>query len=171
MKRLCNFDFMKHAKILIAVALLTGCLHRPGLIVTHTPNPTGRHDASIPEGKPFPYMWFYRTEVRNTTDFPIQITRFEGLFLKEAKWTPSNVLKRPLTAEDFAQWYRDGKPASKGWINPHTSAVCDPNWHGTPTPISPRCKWTFEGRDAKGKTYHAEAEIKSLPAPGATQED
>jgi hypothetical protein len=101
--------------------------------------------------------------VRNDTDTPIQITRFEGCFYRDAQWVPANILNRPLTAEDFSQWYTQGAPIKNGWIQPHTSAVCDPNWHGVDTPVSPRCKWTYDGVDANGKTYHAEAEILSVP--------
>ena len=157
---------MKYATVicaLVVIAGLFGCASPSGLVVTHSPNPCDVHEGNIPEGRPFPYMWVYRTEVRNDTDYPIQVTQFEGYFFKNSEWTPVNIMNRTLTAEDFSQWYKDGTPVTNGWIQPHTSAVCDPNWHGVTSPISPRCKWTYDGIDSKGKTYRAEAEIRSVP--------
>lgn len=145
------------------IASITGCMHPSGLVVTHTPNPCDVHHAKIPEGAPFPYMWFYRTVVSNTTDHPIQITQFEGYFYLDSKWTPVNIMNRVLTADDFSKWYTNGDHVTNGWIQPHTSAVCDPNWHGVTSPVSPRCKWTYDGIDSNGETYHVEAEIESVP--------
>lgn len=157
---------MKLLQIICATVLIAstiGCMHPPGLVVTHIPNPCDIHNASIPEGQPFPYMWYYRTEVSNSTDHPIQITQFEGYFYKDSKWIPANITKRTLTADDFAKWYPQGDPVTNGWIQPHARAACDPNWHGVTSPVSPRCKWAYDGVDSKGKTYHAEAEIESVP--------
>lgn len=149
--------------VTVLIASTTGCLHRSGLVVTHTPNPCDVHNANITETASFPYVWYYRTEVRNNTDHPIRITHFEGYFYRDSKWTSANIMNRPLTADDFSKWYIAGNPVTNGWIQPYTSAVCDPNWHGVTSPVSPRCKWTYDGVDSKGKTYHVEAEIKSVP--------
>ena len=108
-------------------------------------------------------MWYYRTEVRNNSSRPIQITTFEGYFLIEGKWVPNNVLRRKLTSQDFTKWYSDGDPVTNGWIQPGGVAACDPNWHGFSTPQSPRIKWAFTGVDADGNAYQAEAEIESVP--------
>ena len=158
---------MNERIVVVSVLLLAaaGCMHRPGLSVTHTPNPSGIREAVIPEGRPFPNLWFYRTEVRNDTDHPIRITRFEGWFLRDSRWVAANVLERPLDAKDFSEWYVQGVPVTNGWIPPRASAVCDPNWHGVTSPVSPRCKWTYEGVDAAGRVYRAESEIRTLPAP------
>ncbi len=160
---------MKIAQLLCIAALVAGtggCVPRTGLVVTHTPNPTGIHSAKIPEGTPYPHMWFYRTEVRNNTGRPIRITNFEGWLRKDSKWIPANILNRPLTSKDFSKWYADGSPAPDGWIQPGANAVCDPNWHGGTSPSAPECKWTYEGVDPEGKKYRAEAGIKSIPVKG-----
>ena len=150
------------------VALMAGCARapQPALVVTHIPNPSGIHAANTPDKPDFPYVWFYRTEVSNATDRPIRIIGFEGCFLMESRWIPANVMNRPLTADDFSKWYTAGDPVTNGWIQPHATAACNPNWHGATSPVSPRCKWTYEGVDAMGNTCHAEAEIKTVPAPG-----
>ncbi len=156
---------MKIAQFLCLAVLISGaggCAQRAGLVVSHSPNPTDIHSAKIPEGTPYPHMWFYRTEVRNNTDRPIRISGFEGWLRKGSKWIPANILNRPLSSKDFAKWYGDGAPAPGGWIQPSASAVCDPNWHGGMSPVAPRCKWTYDGVDSSGKKYHAEAEIKSV---------
>lgn len=160
---------MKTLQILALAALAAaacGCARQAGLAVTHTPNPTAVHTAKIPGGAPYPHMWFYRTEVRNNVAVPVRITGFEGWLRDGSRWVPANIMNRPLTSKDFAKWYADGKPATGGWIQPGASAVCDPNWHGGTSPVSPRCKWTYEGVDAAGKKYRAEAEIKSVPEKG-----
>jgi len=160
---------MKTTLLICTASLLMtlfGCASRSGLVVTHTPNPTALHDVKIPEGRPFPYMWFYRTEVRNATEYPIRITGFEGYFYRDEKWVAVNVFNRALTADDFSEWFTQGAPVKKGWIMPGATAVCDPNWHGVDTPVSPRCKWTFDGVDSMGKAYHVEAEIESVPVGG-----
>ncbi len=149
--------------MMIFTVSLAGCGRTAGLVVTHTPNPSDIHAAAIPEGRPFPYMWFYRTEVHNATDYPIQITGFEGCFYLDGQWTPVNILKRRLTGADFAQWYAQGCPVTNGWIPPRKTAVCDPNWHGVTSPVAPRCKWTYDGVDSNGRQYHGEAEIQSAP--------
>lgn len=155
---------MKIASLVAVVAFAAvGCARSQGLVVTHTPNPCDVHDVKIPEGKPYPYMWFYKTEVRNDTETPIRITKFEGFFYRDSEWKPSNILNRELGPKDFSEWYIQGDAVKDGWIQPHGRAVCDPNWHGVDTPVSPRCKWTYDGVDAQGKAYHAEAEVEAVP--------
>lgn len=156
-------EYKRAVYLLAAAACLAGCRARPGLLVSHSPNPCDVHSTAGRRKPPFPYMWYYRTEVRNDTDQPIRITQFECYFDRGSNWVPGNILNRPLTATDFSRWYTEGARVQRGWIPPHTTAVCDPNWHGMATPSCPRCKWTFDGVDAKGKTYHAEAEIESVP--------
>jgi len=157
---------MKITQTICATALIAGtigCTHPSGLVVTHIPNPSDVHRAQTTEIPPFPYVWYYRTEVSNATDRPIRITKFEGCFYQDAKWIPANITHRILTADDFSRWYTQGDLVTNGWIQPHTRAACDPNWHGVTSPVSPRCKWTYDGIDPGGRVYHAEAEIKSVP--------
>ncbi len=155
---------MKRTLLAVAVAVvLSGCAGTGGLVVTHTPNPSNVYSSPAVTNAPYPYMWFYRTEVKNQTDRPIRITSFEGYFFRDGRWVAANILNRPLTSTDFAEWYRDGAPVRDGWIAPHAVAACDPNWHGVTSPVSPRCKWTYDGLDAGGTKYHAEAEIQTVP--------
>lgn len=140
-----------------------GCATRPELVVTHSPNPCDVHHAKAFRKDPFPFMWYYRTEVQNKSSRPIQITSFEGYFFVDGKWISKNVLHRKLTSQDFSKWYSEGVAVTNGWIPAGGVAVCDPNWHGSRTPTSPRCKWTFVGVDAEGRTFQAEAEIETLP--------
>jgi len=149
--------------VLMLLASIAGCTHHRGLAVTHSPNPTAIHQAKTAEAPAFPYVWYYRTEVSNATDRPIQVTKFEGWFYLDAKWTPANITHRTLTSDDFSTWFAQGDRITNGWIQPRGKAACDPNWHGATSPVPPRCKWTFEGIDASGKAYHAEAEIESIP--------
>lgn len=150
--------------VVVMISCVMGCIHPPGLVVTHTPNPTAIHQAQTAETPPFPYVWYYRTEVSNATDRPIRITSFEGSYYLNSRWTPANIMHRTLTADDFSKWFTQGDKITNGWIQPRGKAVCDPNWHGATSPVPPRCKWTFEGIDSDGKAYHAEAEIKAVPA-------
>lgn len=136
---------------------------KAALTVRHRPNPTSIHSSSHFKRKPYPYMWYYRTEVTNNLSRPLRIIRFDAFTLIRGKWISRNILHRPLNSKDFTQWYTEGVKVKDGWIPPHQTAACDPNWHGSVYPNAPRLKWSFTAVDKKGKVYYAEAEIKSLP--------
>jgi hypothetical protein len=134
-----------------------------GLVATHTLNPGAAHSSPDFKESPFPYMWYYRTELRNTTDRSLQIVWFEGYHENEdGEWHPKNVLNRPLGGEDFAAWYTEGVPCPAGVIPPGATAVCDPNWHGSEQPHLPRTKWAYAATDPDGQVYYAEAVLTSV---------
>lgn len=136
---------------------------RKALTVRHRPNPTSVHSSPHFKRKPYPYMWYYRTEVTNNLNRPLRIISFDAFTLSYGKWIRRNILHRPLNSKDFTQWYTDGVKVKDGWIPPHETAACDPNWHGYVQPNAPRMKWSFIAVDEKGKRYYTEAEIKSMP--------
>jgi hypothetical protein len=153
------------SRILTAALGLVGlsCALHPGLVVTHTPNPSDVHAVPGISTNPFPYMWYYRTTVSNATARPIQITTFEGYFWLNGKWVPKNIMNRKLTSQDFDEWFALGGPLTNGWLQPRQAVACDPNWHGYAEPVAPRTKWTFAGVDDQGRAYRAEAEIGAVP--------
>lgn len=132
----------------------------PPLEVIHTPNPCDQHASDCFPKDPFPFMWYYRTEVRNNTDVPLRVVSFEAYLRIGGRWMPRNVKNCILDGDDFRQWYGgpDGEPAS-GPIPPRSSAVCQVNWHGTRAPWSPRCKWVYKAVDDQGNQLEAEAEV------------
>lgn len=148
--------------ISMAILLGAGCASKPALVASHSPNPCDVHVSKAFPKNPLPFMWYYRTEVRNNTSRPIQITAFECFFLIEGEWVPRNIFGRKLNSEDLSRWYAEGAPVTNGWIQPGQVAACDPNWHGFTTNASPSCKWIFEGQDDNGNSYRAEAEIQSV---------
>ena len=128
---------------------------KPELEVVHIPNPCDQHESGAFRKNPFPFMWYYRTEVRNNTGKPLEVVWFESYFLRSRQWVPANIKGRELTAEDFRQWYAD----ADGPIPPGGIAVCSVNWHGGSRPWSCRTKWAYRAVDADGKEYTAEAEV------------
>lgn len=152
---------------LVSIALRL--IHKPtpiegALLVEHFPNPTDAHTSSISQKPPFPYVWFYRTEVTNKLDKPLKIVRFESYFWVRNRWAAANVLRRPLTTEVFLRWYGDGEGGKQdGWLQPGTKAVCDINWHGFYVPYAPKAKWVFYAVDEQGSKYQGEGELISVP--------
>src|SRR5690242_10243744 len=114
------------------------------LEVVHTPNPCDQHRSDSFEKDPFLFMWYYRTEVRNNTDRPLRVVKFEGYMKVFGRWVPNNIKRRELTNEDFRQWYGDenGQP-SPGAIPPGGKAVCAVNWWGGNSPVPQRTKWVY----------------------------
>ncbi|RYG68952.1 hypothetical protein EON80_10660 [bacterium] len=155
--------------VLAVVALSTRLFRREpapaptGLLVEHFPNPTDLHTADLSFKPDFAYLWFYRTEVTNTLDEPLQILRFEAFFWVENRWVASNVLGRPLTDEVFTRWYGIEDGPNNGWLRPGVKAVCEVNWHGMPSPTCPRMKWVFYAQDERGNPYQGEGEVISVP--------
>ena len=154
------------ARLLID-ALIAACRRRKaqerGLVATHTPNPCAVHSSPDFKESPFPTMWYYRTELRNTTDRSLQIVWFEGYYeTEDGVWHPNNVLNRPLGGEDFAAWYTEGVPCPAGVIPPGATAVCDPNWHGSEQAHSSRIKWAYAATDPDGRVQYAEAVLTSV---------
>jgi hypothetical protein len=75
-------------------------------------------------------VWVYRTEVTNTTSRRMRVVWFEFYYRDEDQWFGVNSRNRPLGNADFVEWYGDDRNLlENGWLDPGTSAVCDPNWH------------------------------------------
>lgn len=133
------------------------------LVVEHFPNPTDSHTSSISKKPPFPYVWYYRTEVTNKLDKPLKIVQFESYFWVKNRWVAANVLRRPLTTKVFVRWYGEEDGKRDGWLQPGTKAVCDINWHGFYVPYAPKAKWVFYAVDENGNKYQGEGELVSIP--------
>ncbi len=133
---------------------------KPALEVMHFPDPCPVNKPRRGKKVRRSYVWYYRTQVRNNSQVPLQIIHFENYSLVKGRWVASNVLGRALTGKDFAQWYTEGSPAPEGWIGPGATAVCDPNWTWHEVLIGGKTKWRFTAQDEQGKTYHAEAVIE-----------
>jgi len=133
------------------------------LEVVHTPNPCDQHAMQVFPKDPFPFMWFYRTEVRNPTGTPLRVVALEAYLWKRGRgWVVRNVMGRPLNEEDFRRWYGDENGApTQGAIAPGGSAVCPVNWHGGHNPWYCRVKWWYRAVDDEGKAYEAESEVVS----------
>ncbi len=113
----------------------------PGFYVVYEPNPCNQHSVAEFPVNPAPFMWYYRTEVRNTTDSPLRVVWFEAYSRDFGKWEPGNITGRTLTHEDFCEWYSDENGLwEDGTIPPGGAAICDINWHGGRVPWSPRIK-------------------------------
>jgi hypothetical protein len=157
--------------IVVLLCLLPGCQGTVGkfsgeaFVVTHSPNPSNLHTSEYFPKPPYPYMWYYRTEVKNTSDRDLKVIWFEGYFEYNGQWYGSNVRNMVLRNGIFRKWYGDGK-SNDEWIKPGESRVCDPNWHGASGPKGYRSKWAFIAIDRYGNDYFAEAVIE-----GATIED
>ncbi len=133
--------------------------------VEHFPNPTASHTSPDfdPAKQPFPYAWYYRTEVTNKLDRPLKIVRFESYLQKWGLWLAANILRRPLTTETFLRWYEVDDGTQDGWLPPGAKAVCAVNWHGFQVPYAPKAKWVFYAVDEQGNKYQSEGEIISIP--------
>jgi hypothetical protein len=152
------------AVLLIAYGFLRKTASVKGALgVEHFPNPTQCQYAPVSKERPFPYVWYYRTEVRNRTDKPLQVVRFESFFWERNRWVASNVLRRPLTTEVFLRWYGVEDGSQDGWLQPGAKAVCDINWHGFSVSHAPKAKWVFYAVDEQGRRHEGEGEVISLP--------
>lgn len=105
-------------------------------------------------------MWYYRTEVRNTTDSPLRVVWFEAYSRALGRWSAGNIKGRTLTHADFREWYSDEDGLLEdGSIPPGGAAICSVNWHGSRRPWASRTKWAFKALDQSGNEYYAEAEV------------
>jgi|GEM_PF-1273231 len=129
------------------------------LVVTHSPNPSNLHTSEYFPKPPYPYMWYYRTEIKNTSDRDLKVIWLEGYFEYNGHWYGSNVRNAVLRNDVFRKWYGDDK-SNDEWIKPGESRVCDPNWHGASEPKGYRSKWSFIAIDRYGNDYFAEAVIE-----------
>jgi len=134
-----------------------------GLIARHFPNPSNIHWSILYPKSPFSYMWYYKTEVINTTDKPLQFIWFDHFYFHENTWYPGNVKERPLNGYDFSGWYGDIETIIDGLIPPGKTATCDLNWHGLHEPYTNPRKWAYRAVDPDGNEYYAEAIIEASP--------
>jgi hypothetical protein len=105
-------------------------------------------------------VWVYRTEVTNTTSRRMRVVWFEFYYRDEDQWFGVNSRNRPLGNADFVEWYGDdGNILENGWLNPGTSAACDPNWHLAFGEKPYPAKWSFLVVDDSGRESLAEAEV------------
>ena len=111
------------------------------------------------EESPYPHMWYYRTEIRNTSKRNLRIIWFESYIEVDGVWYPGNALGAVLRPNDFSSWYTEGAPSSNGSLPPGKTVACDPNWHGTPTSAIPSTKWAFIAVDEFGFDYFVESEV------------
>ncbi|MFC1582359.1 hypothetical protein ACFL4W_02350 [Planctomycetota bacterium] len=133
-----------------------------GIEVIHSPNPSTQHTSPGFEKNPFPFTWYYRTEVHNRTDRPVRVEWFEAYSLVRGRWVPNNVKGRQLTHGDFMGWYADEDGLNEdGTIPPGGYAVCGVNWHGRRRPWSCRLKWVYRAVDDQGNEFEAEEEIRT----------
>ena len=155
--------------IVIVVFLATGCakakFEGDALIVTHSPNPSNKNTSEYFPNPPYPYTWYYRTEVKNNSDRELKVIWFEGYGEENGHWYSNNVLNRTLRNDVFMRWYGDERAerVEAEWLKPGESRACDPNWHADYTPSGHRVKWAFIAIDRYGNDYFAEAVIESVP--------
>lgn len=133
----------------------------PALTARHTPNPCDQHSAEGVTTDPFPFMWYYRTEVTNHSDRPLRIVEFECFVRRGGRWVAGNLRGRSLVGTDFAEWYSGAQP--DGTIAPGATAVCRRNWHGRPRPWSSRVKWVYVAVDDAGTHHSADAVVTPSP--------
>jgi hypothetical protein len=132
------------------------------LTVRHTPNPCDVHRSAKDPNPPAPYMWYYRTDVKNNLDVPLRVIWFEGYTQVNGRWVANNILGRTLTAADFSQWYTEGDPVVDGVIKPGQTATCDPNWHASTSPKGMRVKWAYKAAAPDGQEHYAEGIVESV---------
>ncbi len=127
----------------------------------HSPNPCNQHSVAG-RRNPYPFMWYYRTELRNDTESALRVVWFEGFGKWFSDWEPQNIMGRPLTQEDFAAWYTDENGEwNDGIIPAGRVAVCATNWHGSWLPWDSGTKWAYKAIDESGREWYAEAEVES----------
>jgi hypothetical protein len=139
---------------------------RSPLVATNTPASCEVNQVRRRRVKSYPYVYYYRTEVRNNSKAPLRVVAFSYFKRVNGHWVEMpNVMKRPLVAQDFVNWYNDGDPLRDGWIAPGKTAVCDPSWSGfvRPPQALQEMKWVFTAVDKHGKRHTCEAKIDLLP--------
>jgi hypothetical protein len=141
---------------------------KSGLVATCSPNPCDQHTHPSGQKGPHPFMWIYKTEVRNTLDVPLRIFRFEAYVQKDGRWQAGNVMGRSLTAKDFDDWYGDGPKITGGEIPPGSYALDAANWHGSDQPTHELTKWAYWAVDPSGKEHYAEVIVESVPIQKAS---
>src|SRR3990172_6768368 len=155
-----------------ALLLLAGCagtmktrFEGKALLVTHSPNPSSIHTSRRFPKPLYPYTWYYKTVVKNTSDRELKVIWFEGYAEHNNQWFGSNILKRTLRNDVFLKWYFDeeGNSTDNEWIRPGESRICDPNWHGGDDPTGYRMKWAYIAIDYFLNDYYSEAIIESVP--------
>ncbi len=141
------------------VALLRFGNRRKGLVVSLSPNYDSQ--ATVVQHPPYRYMWFYRTEVRNTLEVPLRVVWFEGFTRVGWQWIPGNIMGRNLTGKDFSAWYSDGESIVNGVIPPGVVAVNACNWHGSNNgPVLGSVKWAYKAEDPSGVAYYADVVLE-----------
>lgn len=140
--------------LLMTASAFAGQPSSTGLVVRHLA-PTGK----IPQDAPSPNMWYYRTEVSNSTKRPLRIVWFQAYMKLNGQWVGVNVLGKTLRSKEFAAWYTEGDPARNGIIEPGQTAACDVNWSSTTGPDFVPTKWAFIAVDDSGNDYYAEAAV------------
>lgn len=133
----------------------------PTFSARHEPNPCDQNTSPEVAQPPFPFMWYYRTEVMNTGETSLRITEFECYVRHGGRWVAGNLRGRPLTGVDFAQWYAGA--GSDGTIAPGATAVCRLNWHGRPRPWSSPVRWVYQAVDHDGNSVETEATVQPVP--------
>ncbi|MGD9320057.1 MAG: hypothetical protein PVH99_08840 [Desulfobacteraceae bacterium] len=129
------------------------------MMITMSPNPCDVHSSSAFHEKPYPYMWYYRTEVKNILPFPLQITWFATFYWVDDEW----VLREEFEGDVFASWYTEGDPCPNGIIQPGQTAVRDPSMQGSPDPKGGISKWAYIARDPGGQEYYLESVVELVP--------
>lgn len=129
------------------------------MVITMSPNPCDVHTSPAFHEKPYPYMWYYRTEVKNILPFPLQITWFATFSLVDDEW----VLREEFDGDVFASWYTQGDPCPNGIIQPGQSAVRDPSVQGSTDPKGGISKWAYIARDPGGLEYYVESVVELVP--------
>jgi len=136
---------------------------KSGLVAICSPNPCDQHTHPTAPQPPWPFMWFYRTEIRNTLAVPLRVYKFEAYGWDGQQWVAGNVMGRELTARDFTEWYPDGDRIEEGVIPPGGAAVDARNWHGSDQPVHPPVKWAYWATDPSGGRHYAEVVVESVP--------
>jgi len=161
---------MRIAIALLSSIILAGCsaskekFNSEALKVIHSPNPSNIHVSHLIKKSPYPYMWYYSTEIVNKSDRDLKIIWFESYSKIDEHWYSSNALKQTLRNKIFLKWYREkDSQDSPEWLKPNASYICDTNWHGSDTKKPPKVKWAYIAIDKYGNDYFAASVIESIP--------
>ena len=123
------------------------------LVVVHTQSSIPPTDAE------FPYVWYYRTEVRNVSQKPMKIVWFDCYSFYDEQWYADTIMGHVLRGSDFSRWYTEGDQISDGIIPPGAVAVCDANWYGSDTDELVPSKWAYIAVDQSGNDYFFEGVV------------
>jgi hypothetical protein len=129
------------------------------MTITIRPNPCDVHNSPASHEKPYPYMWYYRTEVKNILPFPLQITWFATFSWVDDAW----VLQKEFDGDVFESWYTEGDPCPNGVIQPGQTAIRDPSMQGASGPKGGISKWAYLAMDPGGQEYYAESVVELVP--------